>query len=171
MKPNYPANADPRPKRRRGNDNPYELITSGIQTDSPRYYVRFTDVNGIIHCLEVSHEVFDAMNKLELKELAFMNESDRHYERSELCEATLNRRAFEPPESTYEKVEALIQKEAVHRAVDLLPEIQRRRLLLYYFENMTLEQIADREGCTKQAVKDTLRTAEKFLSKILKNFQ
>ena len=41
----------------------------------------------------------------------------------------------------------------------------------YYFENMTLEQIADREGCTKQAVKDTLRTAEKFLSKILKNFQ
>ena len=171
MKPNYPAKADPRPKRRRENDNPYELITSGIQTDSPRYYVRFTDVNGTTHCLEVSHEVFDAMDKLELKELAFMNESDRHYERSELCEATMTRRAFEPPESTYEKVEALIQKEAVHRAVDLLPEIQRRRLLLYYFENMTLEQIADKEGCTKQAVKDTLRTAEKFLSKILKNFQ
>ena len=171
MKPNYPAKADPRPTRRRENDTPYELITSGIQTDNPRYYVRFTDVNGTTHCLEVSHEVFDTMDKLELKELAFMNECDRHYERSEICESTLTQRAFEPPESTYEKVKALIQKEAVHRAVDLLPEIQRRRLLLYYFENMTLEQIADREGCTKQAVKDTLRTAEKFLSKILKNFQ
>ena len=55
MKPNYPANADPRPKRRREKDNPYELIMSGIQTESPRYYVRFTDVNGTPHCLEVSH--------------------------------------------------------------------------------------------------------------------
>ena len=41
----------------------------------------------------------------------------------------------------------------LHAAIDLLPEVQRRRVHLYFFEEYTYEEIAVMEGCTKRAVK------------------
>lgn len=41
----------------------------------------------------------------------------------------------------------------LHKAIAELPEIQRRRLILYYFGELTYEQIAEIERCTKRAVK------------------
>ena len=170
MDSNYPENADTRPKRRKDKDNPYELITVGTKTPNPHYFIKFTDGNDVTHCQEVSKEVFDTMDELELYDLSILNEYDRHYEHSELSENTLHRRAAASLEPIQEEVEALMKNEAIHKAVSWLPEIQRRRVQLYYFSGLTLEQIADIDGCTKQAVKDTLRTAEKNLAKILKKF-
>ena len=54
----------------------------------------------------------------------------------------------------------------LHRAIAKLPEIQKRRLILYYFQGLTYEQIAGMEGCTFQAVAKSVAAAEKRL----KNF-
>lgn len=43
MDGNHPKNKYLRPKRRKDRDNPYTIFTSGIDTDSPRYYLAFTD--------------------------------------------------------------------------------------------------------------------------------
>lgn len=51
-------NIDPRPKRRRDKDNPYEIFTVGIDTDTPHYYIRFRDGVSAEHCLEISRELF-----------------------------------------------------------------------------------------------------------------
>ena len=51
----------------------------------------------------------------------------------------------------------------LHKAIDMLPEVQRRRLLLYYFGGYTYEQIAQMEGCTKMAVKFSIDIAIKKL--------
>lgn len=170
MDSNYPKNADTRPKRRKDKDNPYELITVGINTSTPHYYIKFTDGNDVTHCLEVSKEVFEVMDESELHDLLILNEYDRHYEHSELSENTLHCRAAVPLEPIQEEIEDLLKNETIHKAIAWLPEIQRRRVQLYYFSELTLEQIADIEGCTKQAVEDTLRTARKNLEKILKKF-
>ena len=53
----------------------------------------------------------------------------------------------------------------LHRAISELPEIQKRRLILYYFQGLTYEQIAGMEGCTFQAVAKSIATAEKRLKK------
>ena len=37
MDKNYPKNIDPRPNRRHSKDNPYEIFTVGIETDTPHY--------------------------------------------------------------------------------------------------------------------------------------
>lgn len=86
MDNNYPINADPRPKRRRNKDNPYELFTIGINTDHPRYFVQFKDGQNQYHCEEVSRKLYEQMDKYELEDLSEMNENDRHIERSELSE-------------------------------------------------------------------------------------
>ena len=49
------------------------------------------------------------------------------------------------------------------QAIDMLPEVQRRRLLLYYFGGYTYDQIAQMEGCTKMAVKFSIDIAIKKL--------
>ena len=170
MDNNHLINADPRPKRRRKKDNPYDLFTIGINTDHPQYFVRFKDGQNHLHCEEISRELYEQLDVYELEDLSEMNENDRHIEQSEVSENSLHRRAAEPMEPTHEAAEKTMYSEYVHKAVEMLPPIQRRRVKLHYFVGLTLEQIGSMENCTKQAVNATLRTAEKNLEIILKKF-
>jgi hypothetical protein len=43
MDEKHPSHADPRPKRRKDKDNPYEIFTTGAGTSLVRYYIRFKD--------------------------------------------------------------------------------------------------------------------------------
>ena len=53
MVENHLKNRDPRPKRRKDKYNPYTIFTVGINTDSPRYYLSFTDSQNIHICMEI----------------------------------------------------------------------------------------------------------------------
>ena len=54
---------------------------------------------------------------------------------------------------------------------DLMPELQRRRLMLYYYGGYTFEQIGNMEGCTKRAVKKSVDSALDTLKKYFANFR
>ena len=95
---------------------------------------------------------------------------DRHYEQSELTEASLYDRAVHRPVTVEESALQSMEYAQLHRAISELPEIQRRRLILYYFQGMTYEQIAGMEGCTKRAVKFSVDIAVEKLKKFFKNF-
>ena len=84
MDGNHPKDIDPRPKRRRAKDNPYEIYTVGIHTDQPHYFIAFTDYGGVHHEIEIDKALFETLNRFELDDLSFLNEVDNHYERSEL---------------------------------------------------------------------------------------
>ena len=96
MDGNHPKNVDPRPKRRKNKDNPYELFTTGLGTSQPRYYLAFMDSTGTEQCMEIDKTLFDVFDRFELDDISFMNEVDRHYEQSEQTEQSLNRRAAQP---------------------------------------------------------------------------
>ena len=56
----------------------------------------------------------------------------------------------------------------LHFSVDYigkLPEVQRRRLILYYFSGYTYQQIAEMEGCKHPAIMKSVAAAEKKLKK------
>ncbi len=72
-----------------------------------------------------------------------------------------------PQEPVEETVSRKMEAEALHRAIALLPEKQRRRLVLYYFGEFTYEQIAEMEGCTHPAVIKSISSALKKLQKFL----
>ena len=153
------------PKRRKDKFNPYTICEK-----DGKYYLSFRDGQGIIQKLEIDKVLYDTFNHFELDDLSHLNVVDRHLEHAEIWENTLNERAFYQPESVEDIVFRNIQIEDLHRAIRMLPDTQRRRLFLYYFEGMTYEQIAKVEGCTKMPVKRSIDGAISHLRKILKKF-
>ena len=127
----------------------------------------FEDSGGLRRNMEIDKTLFDAFDGFELDDLSFMNEADRHYERSEQTEQSLTRRAIQPQESVEETVFQRVEKEKLYRAIAQLPEKQRRRLILYYFGDFTYEQIAEMEGCTHPAVMKSISSALKKLKNFL----
>ena len=145
-----------RPKRRKDKYNPYTLSQK-----EDKHYLSFRDGQGILRELQITKELFEVLNRFELDDLSVLNEWDRHIEHFEQTEQSLNRRAFSKEESVEETVLRSIEYERLHRAITQLPETQRRRLKLNYFEGLTYEQIARMEGCTIMPVKRSIDSAIK----------
>ena len=156
---NYPINADPRPKRRKDKDNPYTIYSTGRNTDHPRCFVEFDDGEGVHHCVEVTEEQFREFEKNELADLSYLNEYDRHLEKTPLSDTAIHQRSAEPEDPLQEILEAAEDKERLHKAIRMLSPIQQRRVLMYYFQNMTHEEIAETEGCTAPSVRESLERA------------
>lgn len=154
-----------RPKRRKDKYNPYTIYEK-----DGHYYILFKDGQAVFHKLEISKMLYDIFDSFELDDLSYLNERDRHIEQSEVWESTLNTRAIQKTDGIEEIIFNKIQVERLHKAIKNLPEIQRRRIWLYYFEDMTYEQIAKREGCTKMPVKRSIEIAIERLKKELKKF-
>ena len=163
----HPDEIDPRPKRRKDQNNPYRLFTVGINTEEPHYYVSFPDSQGIQICMEISKVLYDTLDQFELNDLSVLNEMDNHFEQSELTEESLSKRATVQQAPLDELVFERLQHQKLHKAISKLPELQRRRLVLYYFGGYTYEQIARLEGCSKVAVKYTIDKAIDTLKKII----
>ncbi len=148
------------PNRKKDKYNPYTLmIIDG------KYYLSFKDGRGVIQDMEIDQVLYELFNRFELEDISYLNRVSRHIEHSELTEASLNNQAFYKAESLEETVSRSLEYELLHKAISKLPEIQRRRLLLYFFGEMTYEQIAKMEGCTKRAVKFSLDIAIEKLKK------
>ena len=163
----YRPKKDPRPSRRKDKDNPYEIFSVGIDTDHPHFYVSFKDGQDVPICMEIDKAVFDLLDRFELDALSSLNEWDRHIEHSELTEAALHARAIADIESVEITAYKSMRNEQLRRAIAALPETQHRRLVMYYFDGLTYEEIADKEGCTHPAVIKSVKAA---ISKLKKYF-
>ena len=149
------------PNRKKDKSNTYTL-----SIENGTYYIAFADGQGIYHKPEISMELYAAFNSFELDDISHMNAVSRHLEQSELTVESLTQRAFNPPEPVEEHVFRKLMYGELHKAIDMLPEVQRRRLLLYYFGGNTYDQIAQMESCTKMAVKFSIDIAVKKLREI-----
>ena len=154
-----------RPKRRKYRDNPYTL--SFIE-EKNIYIVSFKDVKGTTHRVEVNEEVYKAFDKFELEYLSELNEYDNHIEHSEVFENNLEKRAKDKPISLEDEFIEKSTFNELKEAINKLPEIQKRRIKKYYFDEKTQQQIADEEKVDIRAVQYTLNIALKNLKKFLK---
>lgn len=129
------------PKRRKDKYNPYEIYEK-----NGKYYVSFRDGEKEYKDLEIGKNVYEAFNTFELQDVSHMNVVDRHLEQSEVWDSSLYERAIKKEESVEDTVLKKLEEEQLHNAIQKLSEIQRRRLIKYYFEEMTYEQIAQEDG-------------------------
>ena len=126
-----------RPKRRRDKEDPYTIL----KKDS-NYYVKFKDVNGVDKIVEVTKEVFDCFNELELKYVSEMNEFDRHIEHYQLDEYSLEKRniRIEPTlEELYEnkcEMQNLYKIIWLNQNIKQLLENSKLQLLLVTLEKL-----------------------------------
>lgn len=153
------------PKRRKYRDNPYTL---NYIEEKNIYLVSFKDVKGHLQNVEVSKEVYQAFDMFELQDIKELNEYDRHIEHSEIYENSLEIRVKDKPMSLEDEVIRKSTFDELKKAIDMLPEVQKRRIKKYYFEDKTEQQIADEENATHQSVHIILERAIENLKKILK---
>ncbi len=154
---------DKRPKRRKDKYNPYTL-----EMANNKFYIVFTDSNKTKQSVEVSKEVYDCFDEYELIDISAMNEYDRHIEHSKLRELTLEKRVLNSTISVYDDVETVHLSKAVRKAIDTLPEVQRQRLIKYYFQNKSYKEIAEEEGCKYQCIQRSVYRAKDKLRVLLK---
>lgn len=153
------------PIRNKSKDNPYTL---GFDEDKNVYTVEFMDNMKVIHKVEISEKVYQAFDSFELEDISQIHKYRKHIEHSELLEETLEHRMLNKPITVEDEVEEKILIEDIKTIIDSLPDIQKRRLKKYYFEDKTFEEIAQEENCSKVAVKYSIDIALEKISKKLK---
>ena len=105
-----------------------------------KYYVSFRNGEKEYKDLEIGKNVYEAFNTFE----------------------------FQKEEGVEDTVLNKLEAERLHSAIQQLSEIQRRRLMKYYFEDKNYEQIAQEEGCSFQMVAKSVKAAIRNLKKILR---
>lgn len=154
-----------RPKRRKSKDNPYILEHIEITN---KYYVSFVDSNNKLQKISITKNIFDIFDRFELDDLKELNEYDRHIEHNEVYEYSLNFKIKNKQTSVEDIIEKKLEIEKLYNAIQNLPNIQQRRLKMYYFDNKSLREIAKIEKCNFTAVKFSIDNAIKNLKKNLR---
>jgi RNA polymerase sigma factor (sigma-70 family) len=134
------------------------------------YYVSFHDGQATMRETEVSRPVYLEFLRFVKHERNLRRWDERHIEQSELTDETLYHRASHPPKGIEETVFDIQQNKGLSKAIAGLPEIQRRRFILYHEFGLTYEQIAEMEGCTKMPVKRSIDRATEKIRELIKNF-
>lgn len=157
-----------RPKRRKDKDNPYNL-----DFKENNYVVSFKTVKNEFKEVKVSEEVFKAFDKFELEDISQLHKVDKHIDmrvidNTEYMDIILFNNAVNNEISIEEQIENKILQEELKKAILELSEVQKRRVIKYYFENKTLQKIAEEEGCSIASVKESLDSSINKLRKKLK---
>ena len=157
-----------RPKRRKDKDNPYSL-----NFKENNYVVSFKTVKNEYKEVKVSEEVFKAFDKFELEDISQLHKVDKHIDmrvidNTEYMDIILFNNAVNDEISIEEQIENKILQEELKKAILELSEVQKRRVIKYYFENKTLQKIAEEEGCSITSVKESLDSSINKLRKKLK---
>lgn len=155
---------DKRPIRRKYKDNPYKL--ESIEKEN-KYIIKFKDINGS-HAVIVKKEVFDIFDKEEKYENKILTQHSRYIEHIDLSDNEISKRASNKEESVEDIVISKLENEKLQKAIQQLPENQKRRLRKYYFDGKTQQEIADEENVNIRAIQYTLQSALSNLKRLLK---
>lgn len=145
--------------------NPYTLDID----EKNNYIVEFKDVNNTIHKVEVSEKVYEAFDKFELEDISQIHKIKKYIERNEVYEETLFHKSINASISVEDEVESKLLSEDLKNAINELSDIQKRRLKMYYFNELTLDEIAMLENTSHQAIsKSIIRAIEEIRKKLKK---
>ena len=140
-------------------DNEQYTLRKEIVGGFTHYYIAYTDDLGKTHDEHVTRNIFAAYLRFGKDERNMRRWSERYIEKSNLTEATLHKRALRLPKGMEDLTIDAEQREMLWQAIGKLPEIQRQRLLMYYFDGLTYEEIAELEACKKQSIHESVQLA------------
>ena len=156
---------DKHSKRNKSKDNPYTL--SYNETISS-YVVEFKDNKNIFHKVEISDEVYQAFDKFELEDISHIHKYRKHIEHSEVYEESLYHRAVNQDKSVETIIEEKFLNDSLKSAIEKLTNTQKRRIKLYYFEDLNFKEIAKLEKCDESSVRESIYSSIEKIRKILK---
>lgn len=157
---------DKHSKRNKDKYNPYTLL---VDNKKNLYVVEFKDVNNIVHKVEISEKVYAAFDKFELEDISQIHKIRKHIEFNEVYDETLYHRTLNTLNSVEDEVESKILQEELKSAINELSDVQKRRLKKYYFDELTLDEIAVLENTSHQAISKSILKAIEEIRKKIKN--
>jgi RNA polymerase sigma-70 factor (ECF subfamily) len=152
------------------NVNPYTLRTEVFE-GMTRYFISFTDGQAILRETEVSRPVYLEFLRFVKTERNLRRWDERHTEQSDLTDESLYDRALHKPKSVEDAAFDSLRSEKLRLVIQDLPEIQRRRFVLYHEFGLTYEQIAKMEGRRKSTVCESVLRAEEKIREKIKNLK
>ena len=151
------------PKRRKYKDNLYTLSTI-----DNHYYILFRDSSNIPRIVEVKKEIYGIFNQFELDDLKELNEYDRHIEHLELTDESIYKKVINNEDGIDDLIIRNSTYDELINAINKLSNTQRRRIKMYYFDELDLKTIASIEHTSFQMISKSIKQAINNLKKILK---
>jgi len=135
---------------------PYKIYKTIIKGGT-HYHVSFLDADGSMQDVEVHRKVYLEFIRSKRRENSQRRWDERYLSAVKFTDNILGNIQPKTPEDAY------IGKEKYILLQEVLSELtvkQRRRFILYYGFKFTLEEIAEREGCSKRAIKFSIDGAK-----------
>lgn len=128
--------------------------------NNKKYFIKFKNYENKEITSEIPKEVFFAYieSKKEIKKGT--NETERHWEQNEVTDNTLYKRAVHSQKSVEEIVIENERNKIIHNVINGLRKSQKTKLIKYYFEEKTEEEIAKEENMSQQAISKGLELAK-----------
>ena len=130
--------------------------------------IQYRTANGNVICVDVSTSVKELLEQSD-RQIRSQGRQDRRYlDFVEFTDALVDANMTDPTQQ--DAADLVIEKETheqVHVAINELPPIQRRRLLLHFMAHLTYRQIARMEGVNQAAIGRAIQRALRQLNKKL----
>lgn len=139
----------------------YKLTEKEIN-GTTHYYATFTDGQGLEQNIEIEQDVFVVIKNSQ-KNVSSQARQDRRYGLCAFDESIGEINIVDDTAETDELIEQL------YYYFDELTDVQQRRVDMYYFKNIKLEDIAANEDSSVPAVHYSLKQAIKKLKNFLNN--
>jgi DNA-directed RNA polymerase specialized sigma subunit, sigma24 homolog len=129
--------------------------------------IQYKTADGKRICVEVSTAVRDLLEQTD-RQIRSQGRKDRRYlDKREYIDGLTDTTIVCPDEDIADLVCRLDSYERLHEAIETLSEVQRRRIMLYYFDDLSYRQIAVPEGVSSASVAESIIGTVKKLKKQL----
>ena len=135
----------------------YKLTEQAINS-SLHFFATFTDKQNREHTVELTQEIYDVIRDSQNKISSLARAARRHG----VCSFDETIGEYEIINDT-EQTRELMEK--LYEHFDTLTVIQRRRVEMYYFQELTLEEIARMEGTSARSILYSIKQSIKKLKK------
>lgn len=129
--------------------------------------IKYKTASGNEICVEVSTSVAELLEQSDRQIRSQRRQDRRHLENAEYIDGLTDTAILYPQEDTADLFIRMEIYGQLYTAINELSEVQRRRLLLYFVDDLTHRQIADLEGVNRATITRSIERAVNQLHKLL----
>ena len=142
-------------------ENQYTLIS----TDDGRFFAFFKDGEDNDQLSEITEDLYQEMLQQAREDEAYLRWNRRHLDEDSNIDDLPDSLGSSNIRRAEDIVIAKVLFDDESPARKAVTDLQWRRLSLYYFLELTLDEIAKLEGCNYQAIQNTIMKAKEILKK------
>jgi RNA polymerase sigma factor (sigma-70 family) len=135
--------------------------------DKPLVAITYKTANGNRICVEVSTPVKEQLEQSNRQIRSQRRQDRRHLDYVDFIGGLRDTAMNDPQAEAADLVMKMESYRQLYAAISKLPEVQSRRLLLHFVDNLTHRQIAELEGVNRGTVGHSIRCALIQLQKYL----